>query len=434
MSQPAYDAELLDSYESYGSEGADDNTTLEIDEVVVARTRVEQTRAEMADTIEALKEKLEPQHLVDQAKETVREATIGKAQHVMDEAKDRAREAVDTVSYTARDYSTTIVDTIRANPIPAAMIGIGVGWLLMSARKQNNGYRRYEADRYYGPTGSTQGYGTSAYGTPVYGASVYGAPAYGTPDYQTTDRYENPAAGTYGTYDRSGDQGGLRDMAGRVQERAGEVVDRVQDSAGRIADRAGEMAERVQDRAGELAGRVQDRAGRVVDRAGEVASRVQDRAGQMAGRVQESAAQVSERARYQARQAATVVQQNVEENPLAVGAVALAVGAALGFLLPETQKEHELMGEARDRIMDRAQTTAQQVGQKVQNVAREAVDTMKTQAQDQGLMPNKDEMNNLKQKASNIIDTTMHAAEQEAQSQGLIPGDQNPDLTQRRAA
>jgi len=422
MSQPAYDAELSDSYESYGSEGADesDNTTQEIDEVVVARARVEQTRAEMADTIDALKERLEPQHLVEQAKETVREATIGKAQHVMDEAKDRARDAMDTVSYTAKDYSTTIVDTIRANPIPAAMIGIGLGWLLMSARKQTNGHRRYEGERYYGPTGATQGYGT-----PTYGASVYGASAYGTPDYQTTDRYENPAAGTYGTYDRSGDQdhGGLRDMAGRVQERAGEVVDRVQDRAGRIADRAGEMAERVQDR-----------AGRVVDRAGEMAGRVQDRAGQMAGRVQEGAAQVSERARYQARQAVNVVQHNVEENPLAMGAVALAVGAALGFLLPETQKEHELMGEARDRIVDRAQTTAQQVGKKVQNVAREAVDTMKTQAHDQGLIPNKDEMSNLKQKTSEIIDTTMHAAEQEAQSQGLLPGDQNGDSAQRRAA
>lgn len=420
MSQPAYDAELSDSYESYGSEGADDHTTEEVDEVMEARTRVEQTRAEMADTIEALKEKLEPQHLVDQAKETVREATIGKAQHVMDEAVDRAKDAVDTVSYTAKDYSTTIVDTIRANPIPAAMIGIGLGWLLVSVRKQGSTYRRYDrygGERYYGPTGATQGYGTPTYGAPTYGAATYGTPTYGTPDVQTMDRYENPAAGTYGTYNRTTDQdqGGLRDMASRVQERAGE------------------MAGTVKDRAGEMAGRVQDRAGRVVDRAGEMASRVQERAGEVAGRVQETAAQASERARYQARQAANVVQQNVEENPLAVGAVALAMGAALGFLLPETRKEHELMGETRDRIMDRAQSTAQQVGQKVQNVAREAVDTLKTEAKDQGLMPNRDEMNNLKQSASSVIDTTMHTAEQEAQAQGLIPGDQTSGTTQRAA-
>ena len=133
MSQPAYDAELSDSYESYGSEGADDHTTQEIDEVVVARARVEQTRAEMADTIEALKEKLEPQHLVDQAKETVREATIGKAQHVMDDAMDRARDAVDTVSYTAKDYSTTIVDTIRelfAGQTVGSDLWVALAWCL----------------------------------------------------------------------------------------------------------------------------------------------------------------------------------------------------------------------------------------------------------------------------------------------------------------
>lgn len=419
MSQPAYDAELSDNYESYGSEGADDNPTEEVDEVGVARARVEQTRAEMADTIDALKEKLEPQHLVEQAKETVREATIGKAQHVMDDAMDRARDAVDTVSYTARDYSTTILDTIRENPIPAAMIGIGLGWLLVSARK--NGSRSHAIQRYQGASGATQGYGTPSYGAQAYGgaygSAAYGA-AYGTPDYQTTDRYENPAASGYGAYagTTEPEHGGLRDMAGNVKERAGEMVDTVK------------------DRAGEVAANVKDRAGRMVDRAGEMAGRVQDRAGEMAGRVQETAAQASERARYQARQAAAVVQQNVEENPLAVGAVALAVGAALGFLLPETQKEHQLMGEARDRVMDRAQTTAQQVGQKVQNVAREAVDTMKTEAQEQGLMPNRQEMNNLKQSATNVMDSAMDAAEQEARAQGLIPGETEGETRQQRAA
>jgi ElaB/YqjD/DUF883 family membrane-anchored ribosome-binding protein len=381
---------------------------------VEARARVEQTRAEMADTIDALKEKLEPQHLVEQAKETVREATIGKAQHVMDDAMDRARDAVDTVSYTARDYSTTIVDTIRENPIPAAMIGIGLGWLLVSARK--SGSRTRAIERYQGPRGATQGYGTPSYGAQAYGGA-YGA-AYGTPDYQTTDRYENPAASGYGTYAHTAgmEQGGLRDMAGNVKDRAGEVVDTVK------------------DRAGEMAANVKDRAGRMVDRAGEMAGRVQDRAGEMAGRVQETATQAGERARYQARQAAAVVQQNVEENPLAMGAVALAVGAALGFLLPETQKEHQLMGEARDRVMDRAQTTAQQVGQKVQNVAREAVDTMKTEAQEQGLMPNRQEMDTLKQATPTATDTTLSASEQEARAQGLLSEETGGETRQQRAA
>ena len=369
MSQPAYDVEPLDSFD-------EENTTREMDEVELARGRVEQTRAEMADTIEAIKDKLDPQHLKEQAKETVREATIGRAQHAMDEMKDRARDAMGSVADRTGDYTSTIVDTIRENPIPAAMIGIGLCWLLTSARKQNS-TRRY--DRYYGRSN-------------------------GYPDYQGTDRYEDPTYGgrgaaSYREYDEPEREG----MVSRMRDRAGDVVDRVQERAGDMADRAGEMKDRIQDRAGEMR------------------DRLSDRAREMRGRAQEGAQQLGERARYQSRQVATVAQQNMDENPLAVGAVALVVGAALGFMLPETQKEHEWMGETRDRVMDRAQNTAQQMGKKVQSVAREAMDTAKSAAQNEGLV------DTLKQKVQNVAQTTMHAAKEEAADQGLMS-------EQRRAA
>jgi ElaB/YqjD/DUF883 family membrane-anchored ribosome-binding protein len=384
MSQPAYDVEPLDSFD-------EENTTREVDEVEVARSRVEQTRAEMADTIEAIKDKLNPEHLKEQAKETVREATIGRAQHAMEEVKDRARDAMENVADRTGDYTGTIMDTIRENPIPAAMIGIGIGWLLMSARKQNNG-RRY--DRYYSN----------------------GSRSYGYPDYQTTDRYENPAwsgrgTASYRAYDEPESEG----MVGRVQERAGEMKERVQERAGDIAERAGEMKDRIQYRAGEVKDRLQERAG-------EMKERLQNRAGEMKDRVQEGTQQLGERARYQSRQAVTVVQQNMDENPLAVGAVALVVGAAVGFMLPETQKEREWMGETRDRVMDRAQSTAQQLGQKVQSVAREAVSTAKSAAQNEGLTPDGSAMDTLKQKVQNVAQTTVDAVKDAASDQGLTSG------------
>jgi ElaB/YqjD/DUF883 family membrane-anchored ribosome-binding protein len=391
MSQPAYDVEPLDSFD-------DENTTREIDEVEAARVRVEQTRAEMVDTIEAIKEKLDPQHLKEQAKETVREATIGRAQHAMDEVKDRARDAMDNVAGTTKDYTATIMDTIRENPIPAAMIGIGIGWLLVNMRKQNNGHRydRHYSERSYSGAGTMRN-------------------DYSYPDYQTTDRYENPGWSSQGASYRRGyedDRGGLGEMKDRVQERAGEIKDRVQERAGELKDRAGQMKERVQERAGELKERVQYRAGEVKDR------------------VQEGAQQIGERARYQSRQATTVVQQNMDENPLAVGAVALVVGAALGFMLPETEKEREWMGETRDRVVDRAQSTAQQLGQKVQSVAREAMDTAKSAAQNEGLTPNGSEMDSLKQKVQNVAHSAMDAAKEEAQDQGLT----GQGFSQQRAA
>jgi hypothetical protein len=40
----------------------------------------------------------------------------------------------------------------------------------------------------------------------------------------------------------------------------------------------------------------------------------------------------------------------LQENPLAVGTLAVGVGAAVGLAIPETSKEHEVMGEARDNL------------------------------------------------------------------------------------
>jgi len=50
--------------------------------------------------------------------------------------------------------------------------------------------------------------------------------------------------------------------------------------------------------------------------------------------------------------------RQVRDNPLAVGAVAMAVGAAVGLAVPSTRYEGELMGEARQQFMEKAQNVA----------------------------------------------------------------------------
>ena len=76
--------------------------------------------------------------------------------------------------------------------------------------------------------------------------------------------------------------------------------------------------------------------------------------------------------------------------PLALGAV--AVGALAGLLIPETQKEHETLGELSDNLKGAVATTAQEAvqhGKQVaQTVASEvqstATETVKTEAQNHG--------------------------------------------------
>ena len=63
----------------------------------------------------------------------------------------------------------------------------------------------------------------------------------------------------------------------------------------------------------------------------------------------------------------------------------MAVGAAVGLAVPATRVEQEYLGEARDKLVDKAQQVAHDTMQKVQNVAQEAGRTAQQEAQNQGL-------------------------------------------------
>jgi ElaB/YqjD/DUF883 family membrane-anchored ribosome-binding protein len=69
------------------------------------------------------------------------------------------------------------------------------------------------------------------------------------------------------------------------------------------------------------------------------------------------------------RQAQRGFQRVLSENPLLVGAGALLLGAAFGLVVPETERENELMGEARDTVVERAQQAASETANKIQEKA-----------------------------------------------------------------
>lgn len=80
--------------------------------------------------------------------------------------------------------------------------------------------------------------------------------------------------------------------------------------------------------------------------------------------------QIKNTAEDLAHQAHDQYDHYMEENPLAVGAVALAVGAAVGLSLPSTDFESGLIGDARDELLDQA-------GEKVGHLLDSAEDTVK---------------------------------------------------------
>lgn len=89
------------------------------------RAEIESTRGRMSQTLDEIGERLNPETIKENVKDSIREATIGRATHM-------ARHAVDSVDRGA----SGITNIVRENPVPAAMIAIGLGWMLLNGRSE----------------------------------------------------------------------------------------------------------------------------------------------------------------------------------------------------------------------------------------------------------------------------------------------------------
>ena len=87
----------------------------------------------------------------------------------------------------------------------------------------------------------------------------------------------------------------------------------------------------------------------------------------------ESASDVRERSSEMVRRGRHNIELMIRDYPLAVGAAAAVLGATLGMVVPETEQENELMGEARDTAVERAQQVASGAAARVKEAAADAV-------------------------------------------------------------
>ena len=470
------------------------------------RVGIEQTRTEMTGTINAIQEKLNPATLMDQAKSTLHDATADILEQakgtlheattdILDNAKDTVREAtvgrvenmVSNAADTAKSTGSGVVELIKQNPIPAAVVGLGLGWLLTRNRGGSSGNQGMYHPRDYGDGPQGYGYGQQSYGGRNYGHS-YGAGMSGQPENmveQVVDGIKQnpvPAAlagagigwwllnrqgsagtstGTYGGYyspytpGSTQSQGGVKDVMGRVQDKVGDVAGQAGDTVGQVAGQvsgtasdvagkvgevvgqAGEVADSVAGQVGQAAGNVASGTGdlaggllrtiqenpipagiaaaslawlftrnnssaqKTLRYAGNVAGNVSSTAGEtvgsvagaagdtvsnVAGAAGDAVGNVASTVKEQGQQAQSQLHKMLLDNPLAVGAAAVAIGAVVGLAVPETPQEHQLMGQARDALFEKAQTAAQDTLQKVQQVTQEAGQAIQQEAEYQGLV------------------------------------------------
>jgi hypothetical protein len=108
------DADTADFEESQNSE-----ETAKIEADIAA------TREHMTGTVEEIGDRLDPANIVQEARDSVRDATVGK----VEDMTNTATQALSGAGTTVHDTGTGLLETIKQNPIPAVLTGLGVAWL-----------------------------------------------------------------------------------------------------------------------------------------------------------------------------------------------------------------------------------------------------------------------------------------------------------------
>jgi ElaB/YqjD/DUF883 family membrane-anchored ribosome-binding protein len=279
---------------------------------------IEETRAEMSETLAAIQERLSPSYIKEQVKEqardqiqelkqAVRDATVGKVEHMLDRAND-----------VASDSGRTMIATVKANPIPFALIGIGACWLWWNNRSASN-------------------------------KDIHNGRGY--LDRRQFDSNLHLPSAEVSHNESSGIVKQVSDVGNRIQTAVGDTVDQARETAANLSAKTKETVNNA------------------------------------VNRTQETAAHAVDVAKDQARRAQDQFSTVLHENPLAIGMTALAVGIGVGLVLPQTRKENQWMGDARERVVDKAQSVSADAMDKFRDVADRVSEEMVGQKGRESQMP-----------------------------------------------
>ena len=313
------------------------------------RHDIERTRADLDQTVDTLERRLHPRHLIDDVLD------IFRGNSASGSAGDQVRSA-----------GSKVVDKLKQHPMPAALIGAGIAWLMFEddGRVSRSDYERGKWD------------------VPPYSGSYV--------DARTGEPYDPSSYGAGGSGDR---------VAG-----AGTAAQAPEASGPGMIEKARGMASSTGDKLSGAAGSARDTASDWADSARQVASDARHTA-----RDYSSAASDQMRRGYESSR--HYVERGIEEYPLAMGAAAMAVGVLAGLCLPRTRTEDRLMGEQADAVKERAREMGEQALESGKEVARAGADAAASEAQPGGAA----------EKIKHVVQDVKQAASESARREGLDP-------------
>lgn len=267
--------------------------------------------------------------------EIEREVEEARARLRGDLAEMRARLSPGTMLDHALDYARasggaeftrTFGRQVRDNPLPIALIGAGIGWLMTAGRL--DGAARDDAL-------STRRMSRGAHDG---GFATADAAHWGIGD--------TIASAVHGVRDMANAvTGAAASAAGTARDATGHAAHAVSDAASGLASGARRMGGQMADGVSHGAHAAADTGAGAVDRMGRMIPRDADRR----------------------------LSQAVEEQPMLLGALGLALGAIIGGMLPATRMENRAFGDTADRVKTQASAAVQSGIDEARAVARDAM-------------------------------------------------------------
>ena len=339
------------------------------------------------------------------------EARRNNVDQTLDQLKDKFSlgQIVDELSGYVRegqgaDMVKNLNRQVRDNPLALGLVGAGLAWLLVGSGVRDRGERYGDRDEGYRPFDRDR---LSGGGYPI---------ADGRPHVVGEGPYGSASGHASSGRDTGRDGPGLMDRAKGAASGVGSAAASAGSSAAQAASSASSS---ISDKARAAGANVSDAAHSASDRVGHAMHDARDAMYDAGDRAYRGGAYAARRVGDYGSRARRTFLDTLQEEPLIVGAVALAIGAAVGAALPSTRREDELFGEARDRLRDDALDYGRDTLHKAEHVAGEAYRAADEEAENKGLKPS-GEGETLAQKASSVIGRAGEAAKDDARKEGLI--------------
>ena len=250
------------------------------------------------------------------------------------------------------DLGRKISQTVGRNPAAVALVGVGLAWLFIGQDRKDPA-----PDRRSGAGGRNTGYSRAsswegAHTRPNGGDRSW----YGSGPVAHADGFAGHRA--QGGYGEDGSNG----VTDRIQTAASAASGAVSDAAGSLGDSARRLTDRLSHGTEALS---EDARERVV-----------------------AARRAAHEARLSAEDAMNTAGRSAvsffEDQPLVVGALAAAVGAAIAGALPHSRVEDDAMGNSSDRLFAEAEAVFREERDKAMAVLRSAATDVREEVMEAG--------------------------------------------------